>query len=95
MGRHDRFSVCRAVLDILSRLLPASLALRFPREWEFLGIDERPITAPEPIGAIDPEWTLRVLAVVWRSGGVGVAHATGKCALVHKIGFGASRDPAG
>jgi len=71
MGRHDRFSVCRAVLDILSRLLPASLALRFPREWEFLGIDERPITAPEPIGAIDPKATpprlhaVATLRVVW------------------------------
>lgn len=28
----------------------------------------------------------------WRSGWVGVAHATGKCALVHKIG---SRPPPG
>jgi hypothetical protein len=36
----------------------------------------------------------RVQAVGWRIGGVGVAHATGKCAIVLKIGFRPPWTPA-
>ena len=45
-------------------------------------------------GSLRPQALARVQAVAWRSGRVGVAHATGKCALVHNISQVWSFEPA-